>query len=219
MAKTRSSVSDLPRVRTKEQEGKLISAMYDRSTRLLLQLAESGVSHPGLGFVGSLGLFELMHGGAYAAPVNQLPYFAENPESSPYWAGDLQNVNVGGLFDDLFKLFGGSPNAAELYKEMVTDANVPHVLPKLISDETYALFLQTYVKFTSGELFGVVGTGVQTWVGAATDIIGTGKERLAAGTASEQAQLTAETARLKSTQQAARGALARSDSAARQVSS
>ena len=202
MAKART-VASLPRLRTKEQEGRLISSMYDRSTRLLLQLTESGVSHPGLGFVGAWGLFDLMHGGAYAVPANQLPYFANDPSTSPYYAGEMQNVKEGGIFDIFSKLFGGGPDAADLWTEIMMDANVPHVLPKLISDEAYGLMAQTYVKFTAGELFGLVGTGLSTWVGAANSVLGRGAAAPKGGS--------------NATRQAARAALARSDAAAKKV--
>ena len=202
MAKART-VATLPRLRTKEQEGRLISSMYDRSTRLLLQLTESGVSHPGLGFVGAWGLFDLMHGGAYAVPANQLPYFAKNPSTSKYWAGDLNNVTEGGIFDAIAGFFGGHPDASDLWTEIMMDANVPHVLPKLISDEAYALMAQTYVKFVTGELFGLVGTGLQTWVGAANSVLGRGAAAPKGGSSA--------------TRQASRAALARADAAAQKV--
>jgi hypothetical protein len=143
-----------------------VLALYNSTMGMLEEGIKKGATNAPLGLVSFLAYVDLLHGGAYAAPINQLPFFLADKTKSKYYAGDLQNLDVAqGLGGFLASLLGGL-NAAPLVREVFENANVPHVFPKLLSDETYAILKAIFAWFTTVDAFKTVSTGVSTFVEA-----------------------------------------------------
>lgn len=120
-------------------------------------------------------LWDLLHGGAYARPINELPFFRPDPDASPYYAGDLRNITTKGLVSYLADFFAGT-DAESLAAEVEMNANVPHVLPKLISDQAYARHIVLRSQAASAGLFNTIGTGLKTYVAAGKEVLGAAKK-------------------------------------------
>ena len=163
---------------------------------IISKAASGGVANPQLALMGMILEADLLHGGAFAAPVNARPYFMPDPTKSPYYAGELQNTQqgsgIGGFFASLFS----GQNAANLWEQIMTDANVPHVLPKLLSDEAYAEFMIIAAQSSTTELFKSTGTGLKTYVEAASTALGAAGKFATGGAGAATAQFKAETERM-----------------------
>jgi hypothetical protein len=171
---------------------------YLQQALTIIQKATSGgVANPQLALMGMILEADLLHGGAYAVAVNKRPYFANDPSTSPYYAGDLKNTNQGaGIAGFFASLFSGQ-NAGELWNQIMTDANVPHVLPKLLSDEAYAEFMIIAAQTSTTELFKSTGTGLKTYVEAAAEGLGAFGKFRGGAAGSATAQYKAETERMQ----------------------
>jgi hypothetical protein len=161
--------------------------LYDTTIGVLNQGIKTGATDQVEGLISFLVYCDILHGGAYTVPINLRPFSINNKSVSPYWAGgDLINKDAQqGLLGWLGSIFGAF-NAGPLVQEIFENANVPHVFPKLISDETFALVKTTFAWFTSTDLLKSAGTGVTTFVEAANSIVSTQAE--AAKTLSEAAK-------------------------------
>jgi hypothetical protein len=143
----------------------MISALYDRLLDITSMAIKAGEANLPMGLMGMAILEDVGHGGAYAAPLNKRPYFMTDPQNSPYYAGpNIKNITQGaGLGGYFASLFAGQ-NAGDLFTQVMMDANVPHVLPKLISDEQYAQFWIIYSQLATTDLFQKAGTGLLSLV-------------------------------------------------------
>jgi hypothetical protein len=106
---------------------------------------------------------DLLHGGAYAAPINLLPHYAPDPTQSPYYAGKLQNLIPQTWLSWLAQSTAGE-SATDMMNEVLEDANVPHVLPKLLSDPAYAQINLAFAQVLSADIFLKGTTGLSTLV-------------------------------------------------------
>jgi hypothetical protein len=165
---------------------------------LQMGIRTGNVNNP-VGLMSMAMLADLLHGGAYACPVNQRPYFAADPTTSPYYAGPFSAFGAGstdqegtGIVGASSGLFDGQ-NAGDIWKQIMMDANCPHVLPKILSDEAYAQFYILYSQAASSNLFNTVGTGLKTYVEAGTMAAGA----FTAQTNANAAQMNAEAQLLK----------------------
>ena len=70
------------------------------------------------------------HGGAYAVPINQRPYFMSTPAESPYYAFDITNLPNNSWVSRI-QAFFGAPSGEQWASEVFMDANVPHVVSQL----------------------------------------------------------------------------------------
>jgi hypothetical protein len=151
--------------------------LYNTTMGMLEEGIKKGATNAPLGLISFLTYIDLLHGGAYATPINQRPFYMEDKRKSPYWAGNLQNLDVAnGLGGFLASILGGL-NAGPIVREVFEDSNVPHVFPKLLSDETYAVLKAIFCWFTTVDAFKTVSTGVSTFVeavGRTTESIGKG---------------------------------------------
>lgn len=148
-----------------------IYAIYDKALDILNVGVKSGVSNAPQGMTAMMLMADLLHGGAYAVPINQRPYYLTDRSQSPYYAGDIVNSRgseTAGLGNFLQKLWGGDNIAGSLVEEVLVDANVPHVLPKISSDESFATYLVTYAQLSTTDLFKQGTGGMKTLVEAAT---------------------------------------------------
>jgi hypothetical protein len=117
------------------------------------------------GLISTMILADLLHGGAYAAPFNELPYYLVDPSLSKYWSGNTA-TNEGaanGLLGILADVFGVQ-NADNTFREINQNSNVPHVLPKLLSDQTFAKIVATFQWLTTQLAFTAGVTNVATLV-------------------------------------------------------
>lgn len=145
-----------------------ISAYYKDLLELVRDEISAGKANTGEGLMGVLQLADLMHGGAYAVPINQRPFFMVNPSDSPYYAADLSNVTGNNFINDIIGFFTGGPTGTQWASEVLEDANVPHVLPKLLSDEAYAQVKILFSQAGTTLLFNQTAAGLKTLVEAAT---------------------------------------------------
>ncbi len=142
--------------------------IYKATIGTIKQEIDEGATNAPLGLGGQLKMADLLHGGAYAAPINQRPYYLATPNKSPYYAGDLKNLWGTGLAGFLATL-GAGLNASNLADEILIDANVPHVFPKFLSDEVYAMIRVGYAQALTTDLFKTASTGVSTLVKSGVD--------------------------------------------------
>jgi hypothetical protein len=148
-------------------------ALYDKTISLLEEGIKKGATNSPLGLISFMAYIDLLHGGAYTVPITQRPFFINNKDSSPYWAPDLINQDAPqGLGGWLASILGGI-NAGPLVQEVFEDSSCPHVFPKLLSDEMYAVLKAVFAWFTSTDLLKEAGTGVQTFVEAGKTVVET----------------------------------------------
>lgn len=155
-----------------------ITQFYNSALYVLNNGISAGKANAGEGLFAIHQLADLLHGGAYAAPITQRPFWLADPKQSIYYAKSdgpqLKDIkafftqNLGQIFS-----FGG-PTAQDWATEIMMNANVPHVLPKLLSDEAYARATIFFGQEASVSLFGNGATGLKTLVDAGTE----GAERL-----------------------------------------
>jgi hypothetical protein len=149
-----------------------VEPYYRDALRVLNKAMDGGVANSPMGLFGLFAFYDLYHGGAYAAPINERPFhMGDGGVSSKYAHGDLNNKYTEGLGGVLFQAVGGGNSGADLANEVLEDANVPHVLPKLISDEAYAQFKYTFAQFSTADLFQNVGTGLRVYVQSGEDVM------------------------------------------------
>jgi hypothetical protein len=146
------------------EQNKFIRAFYSDAIVSARGLVSSGKANIYTGFQGTLITVDMLHGGAYAAPINQRPYFMKNPQQSKYYAGDLLNLDQGGGLAGFFAKIGAGQSAADLWRQLMMNSNVPHVLPKLISDEAYGSFMILHAQAATNFNLNEAATGLKTLV-------------------------------------------------------
>lgn len=205
--KAKKEVVSRPKYSTQE-----IYNIYDKALNVLDHGVRAGVANAPQGLTSMLLTANLLHGGAYSEPINKRPYYLFDRTQSPYWAGYISHSKpgTGGLYDVLSAIWGGAGglSSADFIEEILVDSNVPHVLPKLIDDEVYAIFLMTYCQLSTTDLFTNAMNGIKTLVEAAS----TGVEAI-------RGQPTPELTAQQSEAQVQRlvAALARADTAAQDI--
>lgn len=150
--------------------------LYEVTIDVLLEGIKAGRTNPNMGLQALMGYFDLLHGGAYACPINQLPHYAPVMDKSIYYAGDLRNKPIMTWLAWLAQNTAGE-NATDMMCEVLEDANAPHVFPKLLSDPMYAQLKLSFAQSMSMEFFSTATTGVSTLV----EGVGTGIGRAAGG--------------------------------------
>jgi hypothetical protein len=146
------------------QSNEALLHMYDSTLTMLQEGIRKGATNYPLGIMAFMSYVDFLHGGAYTRPTSELPYFMKDPTKSPYYNANLVNFGISeGLLGWLISIFG-TFNPTELVKEVMMNANVPHVFPKLISDEHYALLKATFAYWATLDAFQKTSTGVSTFV-------------------------------------------------------
>jgi hypothetical protein len=128
--------------------------VYSRTLTMLEETMKNAKISPGQGLLGMMMVADLLHGGAYAAPTSQRPFFVG--KSSVYYVdiGKVANttieqfpisgINFFDIIGSLIAIFQGAQQSnvgAAITAEVYMNANVPHKFPKLLSDEAYAKIL------------------------------------------------------------------------------
>lgn len=127
----------------------------------------AGVANVPLSLVSINTINDLLHGGAYSKRIQETPYFAPDfvsgtgSPSSPYNPGAIQGLYSLGVGGWLAQIASGN-NGAALADEVLWNANVPHVLPKLMSDQAYAMNKLLLAQAATGTLFTQAATGLKT---------------------------------------------------------
>lgn len=152
--------------------------IYYASLDLLKENAHTGLSNGPQGILSTALLVDILHGGAYARRINELPYYRKDRRRSPYWAGYIQHTTPTGLGTTIGSGLFGGVSTADIWQEIMVDANVPHVLPKVISDQAYAVFMLQFMQFTGTEIFSSAVSGVKTLVEAGEAAVETGQPQL-----------------------------------------
>lgn len=138
--------------------------LYQSTIEILKTGIITGKTNAPLGLIHTLEYADFLHGGAYASPVNKIPFFMVNPSLSPYYAGELRNLPNPNSIGGYLALFFAGTNAEQNAIEVLMDGNVPHVLPKLLSDQAYAQIKILYSQAATTDLFKTASTGVKTLV-------------------------------------------------------
>jgi hypothetical protein len=141
--------------------------LYEITINVLKQAIQEGSVDMPLGLFALMVYTDILHGGAYACPVNQLPYYLSDPTKSPYYAGALNNTQANEGFLGWLIAVLGLTNPGNAVHEILVDANCPHIFPKLLSDEAYAAIKILFSQVATTDVFKSVGTGVKTYVEAA----------------------------------------------------
>jgi hypothetical protein len=149
---------------------------------------------PPIGLMALIGYFDLLHGGAYAAPINALPHYAPVMDKSPYYAGDIRNKPIETWLSWLAQNTAGT-NATDMMVEVLEDANVPHVFPKLLSDPMYAQLKLAFAQAMSMDFFKTGTTSLSTLVEGAGKGVGSAGRGLGALKGEEEPQFTGTQAR------------------------
>lgn len=168
-------------VKEKEPKGgtfslttQFLERIYKDTLVLLGESVKVGKTNIPQGLIAQLKFADMLHGGAYAAPINQRPFFMPDPSISPYFAGELRNIPSQGLASYLASFFTGS-NAEILAAEIIMDSNVPHVFPKVLSDEAYAKVVILFAQTATTANFLTASTGVRTLIEGASQAFETAK--------------------------------------------
>jgi hypothetical protein len=155
------------RARTKfEQANDAIIRLFEATLAVIQDGIKAGKACGPIGLMSLLMYADFLHGGSYAAPINERPFFMQDPSTSPYYAGDLKNTDASQGFIGWLLSILGVTNAGPLNQEIFIDANVPHVFPKLLSDDAYAAFLVFFAHLSSQEVMQKAGTNLTTLVEA-----------------------------------------------------
>jgi hypothetical protein len=156
--------------------------IYDSTLRILEEGIKKGATNVTEGLMALMLYADILHGGAYKVEIDLQPYFMEHPEPSPFYAGNIKNsTGYQGLLGAILDLLGVTKGQSAV-EEILQNANVPHIFPKIISDQTYAMFRVLNANLTTTDLFKSAGTGVTTFVEAGTAVV-------KAATEAEKAQL------------------------------
>lgn len=152
--------------------------IYDTTISMLLEGIRKGATDAPLGLLSLMLYADLLHGGSYTVPIQSRPYYLADPTQSKYYQGKIINTQasegfIGWLLGNL-----GITNPGPLAQEVIIDSNVPHVFPKLISDEAYSYFMTVFGYIASTDIFKSAGTGVNTFVEAAAKATKAGTEAM-----------------------------------------
>lgn len=109
--------------------------LFDITAKVLMEGIKQTKSSPAVGLQ-SVGLFaDLLHGGAYRRDVSLLPYYSKKVQDQieriGFGATEIQLPD--GRYVTLPK--GAKPEQ----QEIIINSDVPHVFPKLLSDQQYYL--------------------------------------------------------------------------------
>ena len=155
-----------------------IIRLYEDTLAVIEQGISAGKACGAVGLLSLLIYADFLHGGAYAAPINERPYHMKDPTKSPYYAGDIQMIDAThGFLGWLIAIFGVL-NPGPLVQEIFLDANVPHVFPKLLSDDGYAAFLFVWAHLAGQDVMQKAGTNLTTMVEAGKKVVETAKQAI-----------------------------------------
>jgi hypothetical protein len=153
--------------------------IYKDTIDVAKRMMQAGAANGALAWFGAGIYADLLHGGAYSCAMTERPYYfgGINPQST--WTPTTSKYDPGpislpsqGLLPWLGSLFigpGGSP--AQLFDEVIVDANCPHIFPKLLSDEAYALIKVGQSYALDKDIFTTGVTGLTTLVNAESNLI------------------------------------------------
>lgn len=116
--------------------------IYEATITVLYEGIRAGQTNAALGLMSLLAYTDLLHGGAYKVRTEQLPFYNE------------------ALISPVTK---NLPAAIEGQEAMI-NSNVPHVFPKLLSDQTYYLIKERIQQFSNVVLAQGLSTSVSTFV-------------------------------------------------------
>lgn len=150
-----------------EMANEALMDIYDKTINVLNQAIKCGTTDLPLGLMALLLYADLLHGGAYTVPIQQRPFFMKKSGNSPYYQGEIHNTDASqGLLGWVLAVFGVT-NPGPFVQEIMVDANVPHVFPKLLSDEAYAEFKTLLAHIATTDVFQNSASAVKTFVEAA----------------------------------------------------
>ncbi len=158
--------------------------IMDSILHLLESTISAGKLNPAQALLGMKLIADILHGGAYTQSISLRPFNMENPKLSPYYAnsrvplkymypvqGSTESANPIEWFLRLFDSASTIAGAQLVVAEIYANADVPHVFPKLISDETFADINVLIAYLAQTELVKNKALGVKTFVEGETALI------------------------------------------------
>lgn len=149
--------------------------MFDSTTHLLEETLKAGKLNPAQGLIGMAMIADLLHGGAYKAAPQDRP--AMGGKNAHYYNGpisieqpDMYPVRGINFLDPIGSFFGilsdntTNDYAKSIISEIYLNANVPHMFPKLLSDEAYAKIMVLIAYLSHSAIVQEAGIGVKTFV-------------------------------------------------------
>lgn len=169
--------------------------MFDTTVHMLEETMKAGKLNPAQGLIGMAMIADLLHGGAYKAAPKDRP--AMGGTASPYYSGplvienpDVYPIRGFNFLDPIGSFFGilsdgtTSDYAKSIISEIYLNANVPHLFPKLLSDEAYSKILVLIAYLSHSAIVQEAGIGVKTFVEASAIPVQTAAEAIKAVTPS-----------------------------------
>jgi len=141
-------------------------AELGKEYRATIKLLDSAILHPSNAFVSLWGMViyaDLLHGGRYRWPAN---YPTPNDIGRDAFMLQFPSIYVPNVQVSFFGLVDPDP----ITKRVFENTNIPHIFPKLLSDEAYEKILGWADKLTGAEFLQSIGTGVTTVVQAASSL-------------------------------------------------
>lgn len=151
--------------------------MFDTTIHMLEETLKAGKLNPAQGLIGMAMIADLLHGGAYkAAPLDRpamggtKAFYYNGPISIE--SADVYPIRGVNWLDPIGSFFGilsdnsVSDYAKSIISEIYLNANVPHVFPKLLSDEAYSKILVLIAYLSHSAIVQEAGIGVKTFVEA-----------------------------------------------------
>ena len=148
----------------------------------------TGNANAGEGLLFTMVYTDLLHGGAYRWDFgpNKLPYTSLSVQQQigaslsgstiVDWFEGLLGVGINITIPDGYAGAGLvvaiPPGASQNWMEAVINGFVPRILPKLLSDQTYAAVMDRCGQLLNITEFSSLGTGIKTYVEAGTELIG-----------------------------------------------
>lgn len=153
--------------------------VYKETIAVARDMMKGGKANIHLGYFGTAIYADLLHGGAYACPIDERPFYKGSIQSGKFLPGgtdydpqQIENLPSAGIGDWIASVFGGSGSSpARLYDEVLINANCPHIFPKLLSDETFGQMKLGLAYAIGTDAFKNGASGIQTLVEAETEFV------------------------------------------------
>lgn len=168
-----------------------VKEIYLKALDVLNNSISQTKAYPMVGQIGAQNLADLLHGGAYRADVWDLPYYQPSVQQQLTFATNPIGEIILGVIGTSYPITLPNGKVIQLpggakpeQVEVIVNSSVPHVLPKLLSDQQYylmkewdSLFLDVDVVKSAASSINVLVEGAEYHYG--TTSTGEAKESLA----------------------------------------
>ena len=157
--------------------------VIDSYVEILQTSLKTGGVNAAQGLLGEMKSASILHGGAYRwdFPPSRLPYYNAAVQQLLGFGTSLEGAFVYSILPKSVTItipdgYPGQgvtislpPGASTLQAEVMIDGFVPHILPKVLDDQTYIQIMERCGQLLNIAEFTSLGTGVKTWVEAGSE--------------------------------------------------